>query len=442
MEVGTTRQAIAAPPQYRLNRRAALVLGGVFVAVSATAAYVCVSHLDGPRRLVYLRESAQGYLEQQKWNQAAIQLANIVRIAPNDVGAIFNLGIARLRAGEASEHDAQAAQTLRVGAIACFRQVAELDPNHLQAHQILLELAVRQGDWETARRLLPVVSKLAPKADLIAVCCELLPTRYPMQVAQANRRLAAGGHEVDVVALLAPCADEAPADFAVLGPLALGYTRLGRLVAREQLMLRAKEIVGESKRLDLVQAACAVEVGDWAGGWKLATAAATAAHVEPAARRLLVEIALARSAADGSASAFWHNRALDQCRLVLARTPSDVWAANNAAWLLGTCLGRPAEAVALSAPAVAADDADAVELLDTHGCNLLRLRRFDEAAATLARARRLAPQRTDLALNLARALRGAGRASEEHDLLAQLAADSLGQTTERAAHCLLARPLN
>lgn len=388
MDATQPARGMRSPPvQYRLNRRAAAFLSGVFLLLGGVTAVICCTRLDPMRQLAALRDSAKSYVQRQEWRQAALQLANVVRLDPTDTGAWFDLGSVQLRWAATQPDDSTTrAEGLRA-ATTCFRRVLELDPSHRAARRWILELDVRGGNWTDAREHARLLVKRIPGDPLVTLAWELLPTQHPNEIGDARRLLAGPkGKEHSVVALLAPLHHKEPLDFEALTLLAVAKTRLGDQHGRDATLASAAKLLGASARLDCVRAECAVHDGNLNAAAEWATSAKRVAHVETPARRLLADIHRRRALRD-PACAFVHwQRALAEYRAILQLVPGDQQAANNAAWLLGRCLGRREEALSTSAAALAQTEHPAPALLDTHGQLLLASNRPTDAARFLDRS--------------------------------------------------------
>lgn len=128
-----------------------------------------------------------------------------------------------------------------------------------------------------------------------------------------------------------------------------------------------------------------------------------------------VLLALAQESAGRAvpaASVVFYRRAVDRYRAALRLDPRDQRSANQAAWLLGVKLGRPAEGLAISSQAIAQVSTPRPELLDTHGMLLLEVGRAAEAAHFLDLAHRALPYDESIAGRRAVALLRAGRVEE------------------------------
>src|SRR4051812_48518125 len=118
-ELPTTASESAAhsiAQRYGANRQAAVWASAAFFALGGAVVLLSFWALDPSRRLHYLRSSAVEYISREEWRQAALQLGNIVQIAPTDADAWRELGLVQLReaAGDDGERFLQdAVQSLR-----------------------------------------------------------------------------------------------------------------------------------------------------------------------------------------------------------------------------------------------------------------------------------------------------------------------------------------
>ena len=149
------------PPQYRLNRRAATVVGSVFLTITLVTAVLVGNHLRPERRAAHYRDSAASFAAQGRYEQAAFQFENLVRLTPEDADATFELArvqLMRLRELPMGAGDSHAGERQRLfaEATAHLEQTLRLDPDHAEACRWLLELAVLRRDRPAAKRLLEV----------------------------------------------------------------------------------------------------------------------------------------------------------------------------------------------------------------------------------------------------------------------------------------------
>src|SRR5215204_3679657 len=91
--------------RYGPNRQAAVWVSAAFLALGGAVVLLSSWALDPGRRLDYLRSSAVDYITREEWRQAALQLGNIVQVAPNDAEAWLELGLVQLRV--ASQEDSE-----------------------------------------------------------------------------------------------------------------------------------------------------------------------------------------------------------------------------------------------------------------------------------------------------------------------------------------------
>src|SRR5438874_12652222 len=83
--------------RHAANRQAAVWASAAFLALGGAVVLLSFWALDPSRRLGYLRESAVEFIAREEWRQAALQLGNIVQVAPNDADAWRELGLVQLR---------------------------------------------------------------------------------------------------------------------------------------------------------------------------------------------------------------------------------------------------------------------------------------------------------------------------------------------------------
>ncbi|MGL4464917.1 MAG: tetratricopeptide repeat protein [Planctomycetia bacterium] len=324
--------AAARPPaHYRLNRRAALILSGVFFGLGAVVAVVLWLHLDPGRRLHTLRASAQAYAAQEQWPQAAIQLRNVLQLTPDDSQTLYDLGTVYLkmvggplaaRVAAENERDAADAESLR-NAVACFQRLVDQDPVHQPGLRALLELQLRRGDWDDARRTAALLAATLPAGappsvePTLSVAWRLLPTVHQAAAKRGRSAVAAEGDAAlwtAAAAEIAPMAAAAPGDLAVVGPLAVLWQRLGRRAEAERLLDRAERVLGRCGTLWLERSRLAWDRGDDRGAEEAARQALVFPDSEQAARRFLADLgerkarttlAAARSDEAVTASAHW-----------------------------------------------------------------------------------------------------------------------------------------
>lgn len=375
------------PSRYRINRRAAYILSAAFLAIGGVSAGVCLAYLNPQRRLEYLRQSADTYLERHEWKQAAIQLANVVGLAPEDKNAWLQLAGAQLQLLQNDELKLAAKTALLHQVVACYRKVVELDPLCLEAQRWLLELDLRAGDWKQARLRLTAFANEIETDPLVAAGREMVPTAHSEVVAKARYLLAAeGDHEAEVAELLEPHWKTEPADLEVLGPLAYAWTKLGRYRDRDEAIRRADSMLAGAPQLDLIRAECAGADGDLDGAIRLADAALSCDRLRPAVYRLLADLYRRKAGSEPQKASEYLRRAVAEYRKAIALAPDDYCSINNAAWLLGSSLGQVDEALILTNTAFTNSAKPPAELLDTHGWLLHLSGKPDAALEFLQRA--------------------------------------------------------
>jgi tetratricopeptide (TPR) repeat protein len=433
MEVGEPAQA--EPPvkpasaKYRLNRRAAYLFGGAFAVLGIATTFVCFVRMEPQRRLGYLRESAQAFVEHGEWKQAAVQLFNIVQINPQDAQAWYQLGAVQLQAARQEDVKANARRERLRSAVHCYRRAVEIDPSHWRARRWLLELDLRGGNWTEARRHAAVLARQAPESPLIEAAAELLPTAHFAELRNARRVVHSDEDASDALALLESLHRVDPVDLEVLRLLSLARTRLGLGAARDaDLKLAEKGSIGTACTA-CIRAECAVAEGDLDAAERIARGATGSLPVEATARRILAEIAEQRALRDPASAVVYWDRAAEQYRAMLKLNPNDVAAGNNLAWLLGSKLGRVSEGAAIAAEFLEKTDSPPAALLDTYGALLLQTNRAAEAVPVLERAA-VAYHDPQVLFHLAKAYCQAQRPEDGIGILRDLVARTDGSPAE------------
>lgn len=414
MDAKTITKRTAAA-NYVLNRRAAYVLGTCFLLLGTIIGSIVFWHLSPQRRLNYLRESAADYLAQEKWPQAAIQLRNVLQIAPDDVDALYELGVVHLNlyqtAVAASGGDAaiKAAAALET-CVACFQRATELEPEHWPAQRWLLEFDVRVGNWQSAVSRLNALNASGRRHPLATLAWELLPSPHAEAV-EAGRKAIEAGKPEQAASTLEKLVEHKASDLDVVETLSLAYARLQQTDKWQSLVERAERTVGSSARLDLIRAECHLLGDSLDAAEHYAQRAARAAHVEVPAQFLLAEIHGKRAKTSSSPAEHWE-LASQTYQKILSRAPWDQTAANNLAWILGVRLNRFHEGLAVSGAALARASDPLPGLLDTHGWLLLETGETARSILFLERAAQAAPEDPVIRTHLATAYRKAGRMDE------------------------------
>lgn len=414
MDAKTTTKRTASA-HYVLNRRAAFVLGTVFLLLSTVIGTVVFLRMSPQRRLNYLRESAQAYLQQQKWPQAVIQLRNILQVAPEDVEALHELGRVHLRMYEAAaekpdKNSAIEAASALETAVACFRRVTEIKADHWPSQRWLLEFDLRVGNWDDALIRLRTLNASGKRHPLATLAWELIPSQHAEAV-RNGRQAIADGEPKRALELLSEVLETEQTDLSVVETLCLAHARLGDDEKWQNLIEKAERTVGSSARLDLIRGECLLLVGQLDAAEHYAQRAARALHVEVPARFLLAEIHSSRAKDSDAPTGQWE-LAVQAYQKVLARVPWEQTAANNLAWILGVRLLRWEEALAVSGAALANADDPKAGLLDTHGWLLLETGQTARSILFLERAAQAAPEDSEIKQHLAAAYRKAGRSEE------------------------------
>lgn len=294
-----------APAHYRLNRRAALLLSGVFLIFGLTAGVVCWVRLAPNRAVHHLRSAGELALQNGDWRGALIQFGNLVQQLPSDAAAWRDLGQVHLRLAHQGD-DKPASLPLRTehlrSAISCYRRSVELDPQHAATQRLLLELDLRAGNWGELRARRESLGSLLQDDPLLRLAWEITPSLHADRIrgaqdrlAQLNRQEPETGDDAmvqAVIAELSPLADEAPADLDLLEPLTLALTHQGDHAAAAARLAEAEQIVGPSGKIDYLKARCALQRDDWQAAQQWALQACRSPAAEWMARFLLAEILL------------------------------------------------------------------------------------------------------------------------------------------------------
>lgn len=421
---GKTTYGEQAPARYRLNRRAALLLSGIFLILAGGAGSFCFYRLQPERRLASLRENLDHSLASGQNRRAAIELANLVRLTPNDVEAWLKLARVQLRIlGETEAVAGESAPAIPLDAgrdrlrlaISAYRRVTELDPKNLEAQRWLLELSLRGGNWTDARCRLDAVQAIAASDSLVSLAWEMLPTEFLVEATLARKSLAARDYTA-TLERTKPLLSRRPADLEILDIHAQAATLAKMSDLRHRGIATARKIVPDSARIDLIESRCLWLAGDIAGAERLASKATRSPHVELAARQTRAEILKMWAQTDAAAAPVRFQQAALEYKTIVERSPADQPAANEAAWIIGENLGRWAEAFDITTAMLGRVERPEGFLLDTHGWILLRLGRRDEAVACFRRAAAMYPN--DFEIQIHRSMAEAlllGGAGKNHD---------------------------
>ncbi|HVJ82988.1 MAG TPA: tetratricopeptide repeat protein [Planctomycetia bacterium] len=410
------------PAQYRLNRRAAFIAGGVFLLFGLGAYLVCMQRLDPKRRLAVLRESARSFAERKEWRQASLQLANVVQLEPS-AESWFQLGATQMKAAAERDPSADGRRDGLRSAVGCLRKAVELDPRHKTARAWLLEIDLRAGNWHEVRDHVLWMRNGEAADPLVAVASELLPSADPERIAKAKLFLERG-EAAQAASLLLPWWREMPDDFEALSLLVAAETRAGGVKGAESLVNEVRGLFGRNSAVACwVQAERDIAAGLLTTAEPFAASACERAGGAVRGRRALATIAERRAELDPAVAVVHYDRAVAEYRAILALGVADAGAANNAAWLLGFKLGRWDEAREITAAALAETENPSPDLLDTHGAMLLQAGRPAEAIPFFERAAITGHDPQSL-LRLAKAYAGAGDAAAGAKVLRDLAARS------------------
>jgi GAF domain-containing protein/lipopolysaccharide biosynthesis regulator YciM len=190
--------------------------------------------------LRYQAQLADLYIKRNDTAKAAATCRKILKLSPQDVVTLRKLASVLERAGKTSEtleayREAldlyrQAGTTAQV--IECLQHIVKLDPDHLEEHVELAELASRAQQPKVATPVFLRAAELARAAGQEDRCAELVerahlldPSDEPACLAAAEVFLRKGRH-TEVVGLLEPIVQAQPDHLAALELLSRGYLAL------------------------------------------------------------------------------------------------------------------------------------------------------------------------------------------------------------------------
>jgi tetratricopeptide (TPR) repeat protein len=373
-------QAIA--KKYGANRQAAVWASAAFLALGGAVVLLSFWALDPSRRLHYLRSSAVEYISREEWRQAALQLGNIVQLAPQDADAWRELGLVQLR--EAAREDGE---RFLQDAVRSLRKAAELTPNDARPHRWLLEVELRSGNSRQAREHALQLAKLDPKHPLLSAAWDALPS----DALEAAEELEAAIFTADgAEKTAAACRERFAAAPQVRDPelarvFVEALTKLLRYAERDRFLNDLADRYPASKRLQCLRAECALLDGD-VGGAVVIASKCTQGPTAATARAICAEAHLRWAAAEPSESLHHFGRALEHLLSLAELAPGDNAVVAKLALVEGERLGRLEEGIQRTEHALSHAANPSVELLEAHGRLLTAARRPAEAMSFLERA--------------------------------------------------------
>ena len=378
---------LSAPRRYGVNRQAAVWASAAFLALGGAVVLLSSWALDPTRRLNYLRESAFEYIGREEWRQAALQLGNIVQVAPNDADAWRELGLVQLRVASQEDGD-----RFLNDAVRSLRRSAELAPDDPRPHRWLLEIELRTGDAIEARTHLAKLAELAPEHPMISAAWDALPSaEIDASKALAAKMMQAGGAEKAADFCRSYFAANPSVSDPELARLFIeSLTRLHAFGERDRFMDSLTKKHPASKRMRCLRAESALLDGDLgaAVGW---ASECFDGPMAATARGICAEACL-RSAAKEPAEAAVHlNRALEHLQKLIEIAPHDGDVIAKASLVEGERLGRISEALSRTESALEAIAEPTAELLEAHGRMLAAAGRLTEAIPFLERAMTATP---------------------------------------------------
>jgi Tfp pilus assembly protein PilF len=368
--------------RYGANRQAAVWASAAFLALGGAVVLLSFWALDPTRRLGYLRGSAVEYVAREEWRQAALQLGNIVQVAPNDADAWRELGLVQLRIA-ASEEDERFLQD----AVRSLRKAAELAPDDARPHRWLLEVELRTGNAAEARMHALHLAALDPHHPLLTAAWDALPSAE-LEHAAALEASLRSTEEAERAA--ESCRERFAAAPQVRDPelarvFVEALTKLQRYGERDRFLKELGDRYPTSKRLECLKAECALLDGD-VGGAVVIAAKCIDGPMAATARAIAAEAHLRWAAAEPAEATYHYGQALDHLRALGALAPHDDAVAARAALLEGERLGRLDAALERTQARLAGSETPSAELLEAHGCLLIGAGRTVEAMSFLERA--------------------------------------------------------
>ena len=387
--------------RYGANRQAAVWASAVFLALGSAVVLLSYWALDPSRRLGYLRESAIEFIAREEWRQAALQLGNIVQVAPSDSDAWRELGLVQLReaSGENSEqflHDA----------VRSLRKAADLAPDDARPCRWLLEVELRTGNAEQARDHARKLAELDPKHPLLSAAWDALPSAEVETAAALEASLdTVRGAETTAETCRERFASSNDRDPELVRVFVKTLTKLQRYAERERFLNDLTNRYHASKRLQCLRAECALLDGD-VGGAVATASKCVDGPTAATARAICAEAHLRWAAAEPAEAPHHFGQALEHLQVLAELSPGDDAVVANMALVAGERLGRLDAALQATQAALARSTTQSAELLEVHGRLLTAGGRADEALEYLERANTAAPSRRTWA-SLSTAVRAA-----------------------------------
>lgn len=203
------------------------------------------------------------YIKQKNVTKAIVTCRKILKASPQDIAALMNLGTLLRQSGRTAEaaetfrecaracqHDGHSKQALE-----CLRNLTELDPNNLEAHTELAELAWRLDLQELSATMWLKAAEIARRNGIEDRWTDFAHRAH--QMAPQNRDAIAAAAEVDLakglnreaVALLEPICRSNPDDAAALKLLCRAYLNSGEYAKAKPLCLRLNQAYPETLEL-------------------------------------------------------------------------------------------------------------------------------------------------------------------------------------------------
>jgi tetratricopeptide (TPR) repeat protein len=377
-----TRKAQVIAQRYGANRQAAVWASAAFLALGGAVVLLSFWALDPSRRLDYLRSSAVEYISREEWRQAALQLGNIVQVAPNDAEAWRELGLVQLR--EATREDGD---RFLQDAVRSLRKAAELAPDDPRPHRWLLEVELRLGNSGQAREHAQQLAKLEPKHPLLSTAWDTLPSATMETAADLEAVIDAAGGAEKTAAYCREQFDAAPTvrDPELARVFVESLTKLQRYAERDRFLNNLADRYPSSKRLQCLRAECALLDGD-VGGAVVIAAKCTEGPTAATARAICAEAHLRWAAAEPSESLHHYGQAVEHLQSLSELSLGDDVVIAKLALIEGERLGRLEAAIKRTEAALSQSASPSVDLLEAHGRLLTAAGRPMEALSFLERA--------------------------------------------------------
>jgi tetratricopeptide (TPR) repeat protein len=368
--------------RYGANRQAAIWASAAFLALGGAVVALSSWALDPSRRLHFLRSSAVEYITREEWREAALQLGNIVQVAPNDADAWRELGLVQLReaAGDDGERYLQ-------DAVRSLRKAADLAPDDPRPRRWLLEVELRSGNSMQAYEHALKLAQLDPKHPLLTTAWDALPSlestiAADLEAAMTTRQ---GTEQTAETCRKRFAAQPVLCDPEFARVFVEALTKLQRYAERDRFLSDLDARYPSSKRLQCLRAECALLDGDVGG------AVAIASHslegpTAATARAICAEAHLRWAAAEPSESLHHFGRAFEHLKTLAELSPNDESTIAKLALVEGERLGRLDDALKTTREALSKTEKPSSDLSEAHGRLLTAAGRSSEAMPFLESA--------------------------------------------------------